>query len=291
MLVYMPLSAFLDSTFRYQLFNDVGGSFFKYVAAHEVAHQWWGHALGWKTYRDQWMSEGFAEFSASLFAQLVYGNDKFRDFWREQREQILNKNRYGYRPADVGPVTQGYRLDTAKTGYPTRDMIYPKGAFILHMIRMMMWSPQDGDAKFDAMMRDFVQSNLNQDVSTADFQAAVERHMTPQMDLGGNGKMDWFFRQWVYGTEIPRYKLEYRLEDMGGGKTKLTCKLTQSGVSESFAMSVPIYLDFGKGDPVRLGSSTVFGNVTTPEFEVVLPQRPKDVMLCWYEDVLAEIEK
>lgn len=103
--------------------------------------------------------------------------------------------------------------------------------------------------------------------------------------------MDWFFREWVYGTDIPRYKLEYRLEDAGGGKTKLTGKVTQSGVSDSFAMAVPIYLDFGNGNPVRLGSSNIFGNATTPEFEVMLPKRPKAVFLCWFDDVLAEIEK
>ncbi len=290
MLVYMPLSAFLDSTYLHQLFGDSGNSFFKYVAAHEVAHQWWGHIVGWKSYRDQWMSEGFAEFSASLFSQLVYGNDKFREFWKEQRESILSRNSRGFRPADVGAVTQGYRLDTAKTGYVTRRMIYPKGAFILHMLRMMMWKAKEGDSRFDAMMKDFVQTHLNQNVSTADFQKVVEKHMTPEMDLDRNGKMDWFFREWVYGHQIPRYKLEYRLENQGGGKTKLIGKVTQSEVSDDFAMLVPIYVDFGKGEPVRLGSSTIFGNVTTPEFEVMLPQTPKNVMLCWYEDVLADID-
>ncbi len=290
MLVYMPLSAFLDSTYLHQLFGDSGNSFFKYVAAHEVAHQWWGHIVGWKSYRDQWMSEGFAEFSASLFSQLVYGNDKFREFWKEQRESILSRNSRGYRPADVGAVTQGYRLDTAKTGYVTRRMIYPKGAFILHMLRMMMWNAKEGDSRFDAMMKDFVQAHLNQNVSTQDFQRIVEKHMTQDMNLEGNGKMDWFFRQWVYGHQIPRYKLEYRLENQGGGKTKLVGKITQSEVSDDFAMLVPIYIDFGKGEPIRLGSSSIFGNVTTPEFEVLLPQTPKNVMLCWYEDVLADID-
>ncbi len=290
MLVYMPLSAFLDSTYLHQLFGDSGNSFFKYVAAHEVAHQWWGHLVGWKSYRDQWMSEGFAEFSASLFSQLVYGNDKFRELWKEHRESILQRNSKGFRPIDAGAVTQGYRLDTAKTGYVTRRMIYPKGAFILHMLRMMMWNAKEGDSRFDAMMKDFVQTHLNKNVSTDDFQKIVEKHMTSEMNLEGNGKMDWFFRQWVYGHDVPRYKLEYRLENQGGGKTKLIGKITQSGVSDNFAMLVPIYIDFGKGDPIRLGSSSIFGNVTTPEFEVMLPQAPKNVTLCWYEDVLAEID-
>ncbi len=284
MLVYMPLTAFLDSTHRHELLRDFGSSFFKYVAAHEVAHQWWGHVIGWKSYRDQWMSEGFSEFSASLFAQTVYGNEKFREFWREQREQILTKNTKGARPVEVGPISMGYRLDTAKTGYVTRRMIYPKGAYVLHMMRMLMWSPQQGDGPFIAMMQDFVRSHFNQDVSSRDFQAVLERHVTPDMDLEGNGRMDWFFRQWVDGTTVPRYRLDYQLQPEGAG-TRLVGKVTQSEVDESFMMRVPIYVAFAGKDPVRLGSLALYGN-SSGDFEVLLPQRPDKVLLCWFEDVL-----
>ncbi|HWP45443.1 MAG TPA: hypothetical protein VNO14_19545 [Blastocatellia bacterium] len=71
-LVYMPLIAYLDNTFKHQLGIDASDSFFKIVGLHEVAHQWWGHIIGWKSYRDQWMSEGSSNFSASMFAQMVY---------------------------------------------------------------------------------------------------------------------------------------------------------------------------------------------------------------------------
>ncbi|MGH9762204.1 MAG: M1 family aminopeptidase, partial [Blastocatellia bacterium] len=78
MLVYMPVIAYLDSTQRHQMGMDRANNFFKVVGPHEVSHQWWGHILGWKSYRDQWMSEGFANFSASLFAQAFYkGKDDF----------------------------------------------------------------------------------------------------------------------------------------------------------------------------------------------------------------------
>jgi aminopeptidase N len=64
MLVFMPITSYFDSTTLNSLRIRPGATFFKIVAPHEVAHQWWGHAVGWKSYRDQWMSEGFAEFSA-----------------------------------------------------------------------------------------------------------------------------------------------------------------------------------------------------------------------------------
>ena len=63
-LIFMPYIAFINGTQRVQLLGIRGGTnvFWREVAAHEVAHQWWGHIVGWKSYRDQWMSEGFSEF-------------------------------------------------------------------------------------------------------------------------------------------------------------------------------------------------------------------------------------
>ncbi len=179
-LVYMPYTAFLDTTIRTQLFGTRGGTddFFKYVGAHELAHQWWGHVIGWSSYRDQWMSEGFAEFSASLYVQRVKGLDKFIDFWEDHRHQIVSggpatNNRPPY---TFGAVTQGYRLNAPKAGGVYRLLVYPKGAYILHMLRMLMYSPQDGDDAFKAMMQDFITTHFNQDVSTDDFKKIVDKH-------------------------------------------------------------------------------------------------------------------
>lgn len=285
MLVYMPLLAYLDSTYRHQLGMDRAASFVKIVGPHEVSHQWWGHIIGWKSYRDQWMSEGFADFSASMFAQMVYKDDTFLKYWKEQRDLILQKTSQGKRPSDVGGVYMGYRLNTAKTEGITRRIIYPKGAFILHMIRMMMWDPKTGDQRFSEMMKDFVKTYFNQNVSTQDFQRIVEKHMTQDMDMDGNGKMNWFFDEWVYnGTAIPDYKLDYRIDPDEKG-AKLVFKITQSNVNDRFKMRVPIYVDID-GKIHRLGSVGIAGNSTTNEIPVVLQSRPKKVMLCHYEDVL-----
>ncbi|MGH9943905.1 MAG: carboxypeptidase regulatory-like domain-containing protein, partial [Pyrinomonadaceae bacterium] len=136
-LIYMPLFAYLDATQRYGLFGVRGATddFWKYVGPHEVAHQWWGHMVGWTSYRDQWMSEGFAEFSTSLYVQLMNkGPDKFNEFWNDQRDLITQARPQtnGRKPYTIGPVTQGYRLNSGKTGNVARFMIYPKGAYILH---------------------------------------------------------------------------------------------------------------------------------------------------------------
>ena len=286
-LVYMPYLAYVDTTQRNQLIGTRGGTdtFWRYVAPHEIAHQWWGHIIGWDSYHDQWMSEGFAEFSASLYVQLTRGNDKFVDFWEDLRKQIVEaspatKDR---KPYTVGPVTQGYRLNNGKTGGVARFLIYPKGAYILHMLRMMMYQQnKGGDQRFQEMMKDFVKTHFNQPVSTEDFKAIVEKHMTPEMNVDNSGKMDWYFNEWVYGTQVPAYKLEYNVT----GDGVLSGKITQSGVSDDFVMLVPIYIDTGKGW-AKLGSARMVGNVSIDIKNVKLPIVPKRVAVCAMNDVLA----
>jgi hypothetical protein len=288
MLVYMPITSYFDSTTRNTLGMTGAADFFRIVAPHEVAHQWWGHALGWKSYRDQWMSEGFAEFSASLFAHLVYGDEKFLEFWKDQRRRILEKNEMGKRPADIASVTMGYRADNARTGNVTRNLIYPKGGFILHMIRMMMFDSRTRDERFIAMMRDFVATHRNQNVSTEDFKKIVEKHMTAEMDITATRTMDWFFNQFVYGTEVPRYKLEYQLLPEGQ-QAVLKMKVTQSEVSPNFRMAVPVYLETEDKKLTKLGAIRILGN-SSQEATVPLGFRPRRVLLAAYEDVLASID-
>lgn len=289
-LVYMPFTAFMDSTQRWLATHDIGAAtdnFYRYVGPHEIAHQWWGHLVGWKSYHDQWMSEGFAEFSASLFIQIAMkDNQKFLDFWHDQHDRITQSGpaTHDLKPYTVGPVTQGYRLSSGKTRAAYQFLVYPKGAFILHMLRQMMSdTAEGGDKQFMAMMHDFIKSHYNQDVSTEDFKQTVEKFMTRQMDLDGNGKMDWFFNEYVYGTEMPSYKFDYELTD---GGTTLNGHLTQSGVSDNFKMLVPVYIDKGQG-MVLLGEARLIGNNTAELKNVKLPQPIKRAAICSFDDVLA----
>lgn len=287
-LVFMPYIAFIDTTQRAQLLGMRGGTdnFWKYVAPHEVAHQWWGHTVGWDSYHDQWMSEGFAEFSASLYVQFVrHDQKKFLEFWDELRDEIIQSSpaTHDIKPYTIGPVTQGYRLSNAKTRGAYRFLVYPKGAYILHMLRMMFYSSRDGDKQFQAMMKDFIQTHFNRDVSTEDFKRAVEKYMTKDMDLDGNQRMDWFFNEWVYGTEIPSYKFEYQLNNDGTG---FSGKLTQSGVTDQFKMRVPVYVDLGKGW-VKLGSGNLTGNTTVELNNIKIGQPIKRVGIGVMDDVLA----
>jgi hypothetical protein len=67
--------------------------------------------------------------------------------------------------------------------------------------------------------------------------AVVQKHMSPKMDLAGDGRIDWFFLQWVYGTEVPRYKFDYTLAPEANGM-RLKASLTQSGGQPAGALRV-----------------------------------------------------
>jgi hypothetical protein len=289
-LVYLPISAYMDSTQRWLLFGHIDSKFTGFVqevTPHEVAHQWWGHAVGWASYHDQWLSEGFAEFSAGLFLQQAVGKDwrkDYIDFWERLRLRILEKNNFGIAPNDAGPLWMGLRLISPRTGSAYQNVTYPKGAYILQMLRSMMYDPQDQDKAFISMMRDFVESHREKAASTESFKVIAEKHMTKGMDFEGNGRLDWFFDEWVYGTQVPRYHFDYQVAPADGGKVKLHMTISQSDVDGQFAMLVPIFADFGKG-MIRLGQIPVIGN-TTRSLDVLLPSQPKKVASNAYKDIL-----
>jgi hypothetical protein len=293
MLVYLPICGFFDDTQKHFLGigdeNLKGHMYWKVVTPHEVAHQWWGQTVGFRSYRDQWMSEGFADFSASLFLEATRPKpNDYLDFWNSERTLITQKNQFGFRPIDVGPVTMGLRLSSPRTGFDIyQDLVYPKGAYILHMIRLMMWSPKDGDARFIATMHDFVTTYTLRAATTEDFKAMIEKHMIPEMNLGNNGRMDWFFKQYVYGTELPAYHFQGEVTPNGDQNT-LHFALTQSGVSPDFRMPVPLYIEFTDGRIKRIGSINATGNKTI-EQTVPLPKLPapvKRVLINYFDDVL-----
>jgi Peptidase family M1 domain/Carboxypeptidase regulatory-like domain len=289
-LVYLPISAYMDSTQRWLLFGHINSKFTGFVqevTPHEVAHQWWGHAVGWASYHDQWLSEGFAEFSAALFLQQAMSKNWQKDyieFWNRLHDRILEKNNFGVSPNEAGPVWMGLRLISPRTESAYQNVTYAKGAYVLEMLRSMMYSPQDNDKKFIDMMHDFVASHRNMAASTESFKAIAEKHITKAMDFQGNSRLDWFFDEWVYGTQIPKYHFEYQLSPGEGGQTKLHMAITQSEVDEHFAMLVPVFGDFGKGMD-RLGQIPMIGN-TTRNIDVLLPSQPKKVALNAYKEIL-----
>jgi hypothetical protein len=116
----------------------------------------------------------------------------------------------------------------------------------------------------------------------------VEKHMSPAMDLDGNHRMDWFFNQYVYGTDLPSYHFDAQVTP-NGDASSLHMKLTQSGVSADFKMLVPIYLELTDGKVMRLGAAVIKGP-STIDRTVPLPKMPvpiKRVLINYNYDVLS----
>jgi hypothetical protein len=137
-------------------------------------------------------------------------------------------------------------------------------------------------------MHEFVQTHSNRPATTEDFKLAVENHMSPSMNLTGDGKMDWFFDEYVYGTSLPAEKFSFTFSNAPDGSIALSFKLEQSGVDARFRMTIPIYIELPDGGIFRVGSVPLTGNTTFENQTVLrdLKTRPKRAMINYYHDVL-----
>jgi aminopeptidase N len=154
------------------------------------------------------------------------------------------------------------------------------------MLRSMMRGndDHDQDKDFIDMMHDFVGTHRDRAATTESFKTIAEKHMTKLMDFGKNGRLDWFFDEWVYGTQVPRYHFESQSMPADNGKVKLHMTITQSDVDEHFAMLIPVFADFGKG-MIRLGQVGMVGN-STRSIDMTVPIQQKKVALNAYKEIL-----
>ncbi len=246
--------------------------------AHEVAHQWWGIGVDFASYHDQWLSEGFANFSGLWYLQTVRkDNDKYFDMLRQWRSSIL------LREGEPGPISLGHRVfasrDDDLDDYQT--VVYKKGAWVMHMLRILMLDLRTmNEDRFTAMMKDFYAKYEGRRASTEDFQRVVERHT--------GAEMGWFFDQWVHSTAIPTYRVAHRSEPAENGQFRVRLKVRQEGVPESFQMFVPVTLELGKDRKARVRVK-VKGPVSEIELPL-MPAEPKSVKFNDLEGVLAEVK-
>jgi len=289
-LIYLSAISFLDSTQRNALGITKHVELTDFFRAHESSHQWWGHRVSWKSYHDQWLSEGFAEFSGNLYIQFRENTKEYMGRMKKARQDLRGLRDHRNRLYEsLGPIWMGTRLSTvdAPGGYSL--LVYTKGGYVLHMLRMMLYDyrSQEQEARFIAMMKDFCDTYNNKAASTEDFKAMVEKHMTPPMDVEGNHRMDWFFNQYVYGTGIPQYQFHYSVQP-AEGKWKVAGDLVRSGVQEGWKDAVPLYLHAG-GRTTRLGFITARENKTS--FDFLLPMQPERLTINDNEDILAEVKQ
>ncbi|MBI1983486.1 MAG: hypothetical protein HYS61_04740, partial [Acidobacteria bacterium] len=290
-LVYLPTLSFLAKGERSQM--GLGGRSeelrSQLSVAHEIAHQWWGNKVGWSTYRDQWLSEGFATYAAALHASREKDGERtFREVMRGYKDDLLSKTREGETIESGGPIWLGHRLRNSRNpdGYVT--IVYEKSCWVVHMLRALMADPVTGsDDRFFGMLREFLSTQRDRDVSTQDFLRHADKHMTPEMDLDGSGSLEWFFSTWVYGTGIPTYKLQVNTRQISPKSFLVEGNIEQSDVPAEFEMKVPVVADYGKGRKVRLG--LVHVSETGGRFRFTTPARPARVAID-EENLLAVVQ-
>jgi len=289
-LIYLSMLSFLDSTQRQQFGIRDHVQLTDFFRAHESSHQWWGHRVGWKSYHDQWISEGFAQFSGNLYVQFRRSFKEYVGRVREDRKALDTPDLKNRPVESLGPVWMGYRLSSQDSPRATQIVMYNKGGLILNMLRMMLINPRlaQPDERFIAMMKDFCQAYDNRAASTEDFKALAEKHMLPVMDVDGNGKLDWFFKQYVYGTGIPTYEFKYSVAPIEGGKWKFSGTITQRGVPEGWKDILPLYVHSGDRT-IRIAWLTM--RKAQDSFDAVLPFKPDRLSVNAQEDILAEIKQ
>ncbi|MCX6139352.1 MAG: M1 family aminopeptidase [Candidatus Kapabacteria bacterium] len=276
------------STYAFVRAEDVSTDDFfgEQFTSHEVAHQWWGISVKPMIYRDRWLSEGFAEYSCLMYSQLAAQEQKkFFRLLEDYRKQIMTfgKKTTG---ADLAPpsVALGHRVRSGAGmagGQAYNAFVYYKGAWVLHMLRNMMidFKTMKEDV-FLTVMKEFFTRYNGKRASTADFQHVIE-------EVTGTG-MGWFFKEWVYGNELPTYRVAWKKEKLPEGQWKVTMRVKQENVSEDFTMLIPIKVTSDDKKFIRLRL-----NVTGKESEIILPHfsfEPDDVIFNDLTSVLCDVK-
>ncbi|MGB2777051.1 MAG: M1 family aminopeptidase [Candidatus Acidiferrum sp.] len=290
-LLYLWSGSFLDST---QL-NAIGihdqTAVTDYFRGHETSHQWWGHRVGWKSYHDQWLSEGFAQFSGDLYVEYRQNMKEYLNRWRKEKELLHTKDINEHEVEALGPIWMGYRIRSSVTNPSSyQSLIYSKGAYVLQMLRMQMMNPHDKDPDqvFQAMMQDYCKTFDNQPASTEDFKAIVEKHMTRGMDLDGNHKMDWFFNEYVYGIGEPQYTFHATADATADGKTHIKGELTRTGVPDNWKDAISLYAHVG---PRTIKMGTIAAAQASVPLDFTVGGKIDRVSINDYEDLLAEVKQ
>ncbi len=254
--------------------------------AHETSHQWWGDMVLWRSYRDQWLSEGFAEYSGMLYVDSRDKSSSEKELIERARYQLKMPPRTltGVGPgklADVGPLVMGHRLENRETRGAYTALTYEKGSLVLRMMHFLFTNPDtgDGNAFFD-LMSDFVKRYQGSTATTEQFFALANEHVksTSLAKKYGYKDLNWFYRQWVTETYLPSYELSYHIENDSTAGISLKGDVVQTGPPESemWFMPLPLVIHFHGGKTARV---TVAAYGDHAPISLKLPASPEKVEL------------
>ncbi len=292
-LVFLSSYAFLSNEERQQLHYEPYRMLLQQsIPAHETAHQWWGDLVGWKGYRDQWFSEGLANYSALMMMQ-EKNPEGFRQIMEKYRRDLLEKNKDGIAPKDAGPVTLGVRLLSSRFPEGYEAINYGRSTWLFHMLRTMLKDAaaqaggQKGsstDEPFVRALRRLRQQHEGKTISTRELLDAFVEDLPPALRYEGKNSLDWFLDGWINGTDLPKLELRaVKLTPKGAG-TVVSGTILQKEAAQDLVTSVPVYAMTTGKQPVLLGR--VFADGEESSFRIAGPAGIHKIVLDPYETIL-----
>jgi hypothetical protein len=295
-LIFLSSFSFLTPTEKSQLhMSAVATVLSENVIVHETAHQWWGDLLSWKSYRDQWLFEALANYSALLLLESE-NSPAFRVVMEKYRQDLLAKNKEGSPLADAGPVTFGTRLNCSHFPDGYSAISYGRGTWLFHMMRTMLRDAERGrsgraanlsDAQADepfmralSKARELFQERA---INSREFLQVFEEELPLSLRYEGRKSLDWFYEGWVNGTALPHLELQSVKYAAKAGGSAVSGKIVQKDAPQELVTVVPVYAVFA-GRNVLLGQVFADGPETT--FHFTAPAGTRKIVLDPYQTLL-----
>ncbi len=262
------------------------------VVGHETAHQWWGDVVTWNDYRDQWLLEALANYSALMLVEQT-DPDSFRGLMRKYRNDLFFKNPAGVPLMQDGPVTLGTRLSCSQfpTGYEA--ISYGRGTWLFHMLRFMMRDAEPAAAEDANTPRDepFVQALRRvrerydgKPITTRELLKVFEEEWPRPLWYEGRKSLDWFYDGWVNGTAVPRFEVHGVKYADSGDHTTITGTLLQKDAPDDLVTPVPLYA-FRAGKMSPLGR--IFADGPETLFHLAAPLGTRKIVIDPKQTLLA----
>ena len=279
-LIYLSSMAFLSPEERrvvgiHDAFNELLLS--RLMLAHETAHQWWGDAVDWESYRDEWIIEAMANYTALIMLERddPQAMKTALDYYKSE---LLRETSSGI-VAEAGPVTLGARLTSSRFPQAYQRVLYGRGTWLIHMLRTMLRnaSPEHNDARFFSALKRLVVMSPGHKISTRDLQRAFEDVLPPSLNYEGQKSLDWFFDSWVNDISIPQFTLENLQLARGRNGVRVTGAIRENNAAKDSVTAVPLYSIDEKGGHQFL--ATVFVDETREEFTLDAPAGTRQIVI------------
>ncbi len=297
-LVFLSSYAFLSEREQADLHLDpVNALLSNQVLVHETAHQWWGDLVLWKSYRDQWIVEGLANYSALLVLE-QQNPAQFRQAMERYRSDLLSKNKDGELMRTAGPVTLGQRLVSSHFPEGYEAISYERGTWLFHMLRCMLRDAEaashsrngrpDPEEPFFRALRRLRDRYAGKSVSTRDLVQVFEEDLPRPLWYERRRSLDWFFEGWINGTAMPHLealgvKVVPREKDVLVSGT-----IIQKDAPHDLVTAVPVYAETRSHSQVLIG--VVLADGAETPFRISAPAGTRKILLDPKQTVLTTLK-